>query len=193
MKNNRNGEAAILTQTDYSKIRKQIRSRKYKLLLDIAWYTGERWGAIVQLQIEDVYNSNGTPRSYITYRAVTRKATPDGKRKTRQVAVHPVLSEALRLYTPESDSGWLFPRREGNGPITLRWADMILRTAVQKAGLDSKGISTHSTRRSFITNLAKNGIGLATIKKITGHSDLKVLSRYIEVSDEDTERAIATL
>lgn len=193
MKNNRNGQAAILTQADYSKIRKQIRSRKYKLLLDIAWHTGERWGAIVQLKIEDVYNSNGTPREYITFRARTRKATPDGKRRTRQVSVHPVLHESLKSYTPDSDSDWLFPCREEDQPITLRWADMILRAAVQKAGLDAKGISSHSTRRTFITSLANNGIGLATIKKITGHHDLKVLSAYIEVTDEDTKRAIATL
>ncbi|MEH2146070.1 MAG: hypothetical protein V7K54_28505 [Nostoc sp.] len=29
------------------------------------------------------------------------------------------------------------------------------------------------------------------IKKITGHTDLKVLSAYIEVSDDDLKRAIA--
>lgn len=193
MKNNRNGQAAILSDLDYSKIRKQIRSRKYKLLLDIAWYTGERWGAIVQLKIEDVYNVDGTPRQYITFRARTRKATPDGKRRTRQLPVHSVLHESLESYSPESDCVWLFPCRQEDGPISFRSADMILRAAVQKAGLDAKGISTHSTRRTFITNLAKKGIGLATIKKITGHSDLKVLAAYIEVSDEDTKRAIATL
>jgi integrase/recombinase XerD len=193
MKNNRNGQAAILSELDYSKIRKQIRSRKYKLLLDIAWHTGERWGAIVQLRIEDVYYSDGTPRKYITFRARTRKAGPNGQRKTRQVPVHPVLCESLKSYSPESDSDWLFPCREEDAPIGLRWADMILRAAVEKAGLDAKGISTHSTRRTFITSLSKKGIGLATIKKITGHTDLKVLAAYIEVSDEDVINAIATL
>ncbi|WP_339377837.1 hypothetical protein [Calothrix sp. NIES-2100] len=34
---------------------------------------------------------------------------------------------------------------------------------------------------------------MTTIKKITGHTDLKVLSRYIEVSDDDAREAIATL
>ena len=193
MKNNRNGQASILSNADYSKIRSQIISQKYKLLLDIAWHTGERWGAIVQLGIEDVYYSSGTPREYITFRARTRKASPDGKRKTRQVPVHPVLRESLQSYKFESDCGWLFPKREEDGPISLRWADMILRSAVGKAGLDAKGISTHSTRRSFITNLAKKGIGLATIKKITGHTDLKVLGAYIEISDEEVINAIATL
>jgi integrase/recombinase XerD len=192
MKNNRNGQAAVLTDSDYSKIRKQIKSKKYKLLLDIAWYTGERWGAIVKLQLADVYNSDGTPRELINFRARTRKATPDGKRKTRQVPVHGVLSECLSSYQP-SESTWLFPDRTGESPISLRWADMILRHAVDQAGLSAKGISTHSTRRTFITKLAKRGVSLATIKKATGHTDLKVLSRYIEVTDDDVKEAIATL
>jgi integrase/recombinase XerD len=192
MKNNRYGQAAILTDTDYSKIRKQIKSKKYKLLLDIAWYTGERWGAIVKLQVSDVYNCDGSPREFINFKARTRKASPDGKRKTRQVPIHNILSESLASYQPENQT-WLFPDREGDEPISLRWADMILRNAVEKAGLSAKGISTHSTRRTFITKLAKRGVGLATIKKATGHTDLKVLSRYIEVTDDDVKEAIANL
>lgn len=192
MKNNRNGQSAILTETDYSKIRRHIKSQKYKLLLDLAWYTGERWGALIKLTVADVYNSDGTPRDYINFRARTRKASPDGKRKTRQVPVHPVLRDSLTTYKPEQGA-WLFPDRSGGEPISLRWADMILRSAVDKAGLTAKGISTHSTRRTFITKLAKKGVSLATIKKATGHTDLKVLSRYIEVSDDEVREAIATL
>jgi integrase/recombinase XerD len=192
MKNNRNGQSAILTETDYSKIRRHIKSQKYKLLLDLAWYTGERWGALIKLTVADVYNSDGTPREYINFRARTRKASPDGKRKTRQVPVHPVLRDSLTSYKPEQGA-WLFPDRNGDESISLRWADMILRSAVDKAGLAAKGISTHSTRRTFITKLAKKGVSLATIKKATGHTDLKVLSRYIEVSDDEVREAIATL
>jgi integrase/recombinase XerD len=91
------------------------------------------------------------------------------------------------------DSIWLFPNRTGEKSICLRWADMMLRSAVEKAGLGSRGISTHSTRRSFITNLANKGGSLAKIKQLTGHTDLKVLARYIEVTDDDLKRTIALL
>ncbi|WP_193196409.1 tyrosine-type recombinase/integrase [Nostoc sp. MG11] len=191
MKNNRNGKAAILSDMDYSKIRKQIKSQKYKLLLDLAWYTGERWGALVQLRTEDVYQSNGLPHDCITFRARTRKAAPDGTRQTRQVPVHSVLLESLRAYKP--DSLWLFPCREGNEPITVRWADKILRAAVERAGLDALGISTHSTRRSFITKLHRKGIDLYTIQSITGHRDLKALGHYVEIDGDRIKGAIATL
>ncbi|PLZ95292.1 integrase [Fischerella thermalis CCMEE 5268] len=193
MKNNRNGQSAILNDADYSKIRKQIKSRKYKLLLDLAWYTGERWGALVQLRVEDCYNADGSPRTEITFRASTRKAAPDGKRQTRQVPVHPVLLESLGAYKPEPGSIWMFPNREAAGPITVRWADQILRAAVERAGLSAKGISTHSTRRTFITKLHRNGADLYTIQKITGHRDLKALGRYVEIDSDRVKGAIATL
>jgi len=193
VKNNRNGQASILNDSDYSKLRKQIKSRKYKLLLDLAWYTGERWGALVQLRIEDLYNPDNTPREQITFRASTRKASPDGKRQTRQIPVHEILAEALRGYKPESNSPWLFPNREGDGPITVRWADKILRAAVERSGLEALGISTHSTRRSFITKLHRAGVDVYTIQKITGHQDVKALGRYVEIDADRVRGAIATL
>lgn len=193
MKTDRHGQACLLSDTDYSKIRKQIKSRKYKLLFDLAWYTGERWGALVQLRVEDCYNPDTSPKDYINFRARTRKATPDGKRQTRQVFVHTVLRESLQNYKADSNSPWMFADRTGDKPITLRWADMILRAAVNKAGLSAKGISTHSTRRSFITKLHRNGTDLYTIKKITGHKDFKALERYVEIDNDRVKGAIAAL
>jgi integrase/recombinase XerD len=72
LKTDRHGQACLLSDADYSKIRKQIKSKKYKLLFDLAWYTGERWGALVQLRVEDCYNPSGSPRDYINFRARTR-------------------------------------------------------------------------------------------------------------------------
>jgi len=62
LKTDRHGQASILSDSDYSKIRKQIKSKKYKLLLDLAWYTGERWGALVQLRVEDCYLPDASPK-----------------------------------------------------------------------------------------------------------------------------------
>lgn len=201
MKNNRNGQAAVFTIAEYSKIRKNIRSQKYKLLLDLAWFTGERWGALVQMKVSDCYNADGTPRKIITFRARTRKGC-GGKRKikkTREVPVHPTLREALLTYTPDSDSEWMFPSKrnftEGETikHITLRYADLMFREAVERAGLGSRGFSTHSSRRSFATHLAKNGVSLRIIQRLMGYADLRMLSFYIDVTEEDLSGAIATL
>jgi integrase/recombinase XerD len=190
-KNNRNGQSAILTDSDYARIRKQFVSEKYKLLWDIAKYTGERWGAILQLKVSDVYQE-GKSREEITFRASTRKATPDGRRETRQVPVHPTLGEILSAYNlPSGD--YLFPGPLFDKPMSRQAADVVMRKAVERAGLSSKGISTHSTRRTFITRLNESGIDISTIQKITGHKDIKALNRYIEISPERIKGAIAVI
>ena len=193
MKIDRSGKAGIISDSDYAKLRKNIKTLKYKILLDLAWYTGERWGALVKLHINDVYESDGTPRSIITFRAATRKKRPDGTSETRQVPVHPNLMDALRSYRPDRNSVWMFPSRSGEKSICWRNAYQILEMAVERSGLTAKGISTHSTRRTFITKLHKNGVATATIKKITGHRDYKSLDGYIDIDADEVKGAIFAL
>lgn len=194
MKLNRHGQGAIISDSDYAKIRKQIKSPKYRLLLDIARYTGERWGAIVKLRVQDIFGPDA-PHEHITFRAATRKASPDGKRHTRQLPVHPVLLDLLKAYSPSLEtSEWLFesPVHAGQ-PISLRSADFCFRAAVIMAGLGHKGYSTHSTRRTFVTRLYEHGVDLVTIQQMTGHHDLKALVRYIEVESDRVTKALAVL
>lgn len=193
-KNNRSGQAAILTDADYFKIKTHLISPHHKLIFDIAWWTGERLGAVVQLPTNAVFDAKGKPLEYITFPSRTRKASPDGKRHTRQVPLHPNLREILREYGyahKPSMSGFLFPT--SNGHLQFQSADDALRRAIAKAGLEALGISTHSFRRTLITKLARRGISTATIKKITGHQDVKALLRYIDVSEDQIKEAIATL
>jgi integrase/recombinase XerD len=187
------GKAAILSESDFSKIRKQIRSQKYKILLDLAWYTGERWGALIKLKISDIYNSDGSVRAIITFRSSTRKKRSDGTADTRQVPIHPALMEVLQNYLLINNSVWMFPNREGNKPMCWKNAYNIFMSAVDRAGLSSKGISTHSTRRTFITKLHNNGVATATIKRITGHRDYKSLDGYIDINADEIKGAIFAL
>ncbi|MFB2982863.1 tyrosine-type recombinase/integrase [Microseira sp. BLCC-F43] len=156
----RHGQAQIISESEYLKIRRVLNGW-HQLFWDIAYYTGERWGAIVALRVDDVY-LNSRPLEYITFRARTRKADPSGRRQTRQVPVHPVLNEKLQAYKiPASE--WLFPsnscKKKGNH-VSFKTADAFLRVALEKTGYQAKGISTHSTRRSLITHLDERGIGI---------------------------------
>ncbi|MEM9922511.1 MAG: site-specific integrase [Cyanobacteria bacterium P01_D01_bin.50] len=193
MKINRHGQATVLSESDYSKIRKQVISPKYKLLIDFAWFTGERIGALSQIKINDVYSLEKTPREYITFQAQTRKASPDGKRRTRQLIMHSTLQENLQNYQPDFNCAWLFPNRDGANHISVRWLDRILRSAVDKASLTAKGISWHSFRRTFATRLHKNGVAIYTISKILGHTDVRTTQRYVEVNEDQMKGAIEAL
>ena len=45
-------------------------------------------------------------------------------------------------------------------------------------------VSTHSFRRTALTQMHNAGIPLRDIQKISGHNDLGTLQRYLEVSPE---------
>ncbi|HEY9653639.1 MAG TPA: site-specific integrase [Coleofasciculaceae cyanobacterium] len=190
MKVKGHGQATPMNQISYRRIRKHLLRPAHQLLLDIAYYTGERWGAILQLQVEDVYQNvrRRIPRQSIIYRAATRKDN-----STREVPVHHLLESFLKAYDPP-ESGWLFPSPIDNRHhLSTRAADNFFRRALERAGLDNQGYSPYSTRRGFITQLNNNGTAIRTIQKLTGHKSLTVLSRYIEVSEQQLVNAIALL
>jgi integrase/recombinase XerD len=189
---NRCGKAAVISDSDFVKIRRQIKTDKYKLLMDLAWYTGERWGALIQLKTADVYDRNGKPKDILIFPGIIRKHRPDGTSETVEIPVHETLRESLCRFEP-GNSEWLFPSRCGTKPIGWRNAYNILKRATEKAGMTTKGISTHTTRRSLVNRLRKNSIDKDVIRKITGHRDNKGLDPYIDVELDEIKGAIATL
>lgn len=191
MKIDRHGKAEFLSPEYCKLIREHLPTPRDRLIFAIALYTGERWGAIIQLDVKYVYKDakNSIPQDEITFTAATRK----GKRDTRQVFVHPALKELLLAYQPPLQ-GWLFPSPHNpEQPIDFSTADKMLRQVLERAGLSDKGISTHSTRLTFITTLHEQGYDLHTIQQLTGHRSLSTLAGYIKPNGDRLKKAIASL
>ncbi|WP_348252601.1 tyrosine-type recombinase/integrase [Trichocoleus desertorum] len=70
-------------------------------------------------------------------------------------------------------------------------ADEILRETCDRLGL--VGVSTHSFRRTALTQMSSAGVPLRVIQEISGHRSLQALQRYLEVSELQLEGAIASL
>ena len=190
MKISRHGKSEPIDEQIYLKIRKALLSPHHRLFLDLAYYTGERWGAIIQLRVEDIYLNplKRIPHSEITYRAKTRKDN-----KTRQVPIAQKLQRCLESYQPPA-SGWLFPSpKNSNKPLTLRTVDYMLRRALEKTGLQGQGYSGHGTRRNFITCLHDGGIKIGVIQSLTGHENMANVALYINVTEKQRVSAIALL
>lgn len=191
---NRSGQSKILTDSDISKIKRHLRQPNHRLIFDLFYYTGERIGAVIQLQKLDVYDAKGRPRKHITYRARTRKAAAGLPAKTRQVVAHPNLIQSLNAYKCRKDTLWLFPSlSDPENHLSRQGADKAIRRACEKAGLGAEGISSHSFRRTLMTRLNAKGVGAKTIQQITGLASLASVQRYIDVSDEQIENAINLL
>ncbi len=49
----------------------------------------------------------------------------------------------------------------------------------------NKNISPHSLRRSFCTNLIKNGCNIAVVQKMMGHSSINTTTKYIFLDKDE--------
>lgn len=121
-----------------------------------------------------------------------RKSTTKGKLKTRVVDIQPGLAALLSEYQPLRQSGALFPGLRGvTQHLTRFTADKILKAACDRVGL--VGVSTHSFRRTALTQMCSAGIPLRHIQEISGHNDLGTLQRYLEVTPEQRRKAVAVI
>jgi integrase/recombinase XerD len=192
VKIDRKGKAAILTRKQYLQVVEILKNPRHRLIFLIGSYTAERWGAIRQLKITDIFEKTAegwTIKSHITFDKRTRK----GKRDNRQVAIHPELHKYLEAYElPNSD--YLFPSpMNPNKPITHDACDRFLRKAFARCGI--VGASTHSTRRSAITNFFKqSGHNVAETRHFSGHRNSRTLiEHYIEVNQNNVDRVTKNL
>jgi len=185
MKLDRHGQAKILSKAEEAKLFADgFTSDRDRALFGICLYTGCRISEACKLLAVDVYNAIG-----VRAKILIRKGNTKGKQETRTVPTHPKLKAYLETY--QSSRANLFPGRHGLGHIHPSSADAILRAACDRVGLE--GISTHSFRRSALTRMSAAGVPLRTIQKISGHKSLNELQKYLEVSEEQVEQAIALL
>jgi integrase/recombinase XerD len=56
-----------------------------------------------------------------------------------------------------------------------------------------EGFSTHSFRRTALTQMSNAGIPLRVIQKLSGHRSLAVLQEYLEVGDAQVRGAANSL
>lgn len=187
MKINRHGRAKILTQEEIQLVFSDgLHNDRDKTLFGVCLFTAARIREACTLLTEDIY----TPKGQVRPRLIIRKANTKGKLATRSVPVIQDLYQLLNNYYPIRGDVYLFPGR-CNGHKAEDSAARILRNACKEVGII--GVSTHSFRRTALTQMSNAGIPLRVIQEISGHRNLEQLQKYLEVSDSQVLGAAATL
>ena len=115
----------------------------------------------------------------------------------RRIPVHQDLKDVLRKLHRHQGSpltGAVIQSQRGGGPMSpdgiVNWFGKLY------AELGLEGCSSHSGRRTFITNaarvLAKTGGSLRDIQELAGHRALTTTERYIE-GDRQAQRRLVAL
>ena len=181
MKVSGNGQAKILTPKELKQLfTKGFTSPRDRALFGICLYTGCRISEALALKTNDIKGET------ITF----RKSTTKGKLKTRAVEIPPGLASLLVDYDPKP--GAMFPGMRGiKDTLSRGRADKILRLSAKRIGLE--GVSTHSFRRTALTQMSSANVPLRVIQDISGHNDLGTLQRYLEVTPEQRRKAVSVI
>ena len=188
MKIDRHGRAKILTQAEIQLLFSQgLLTLRDRALFAVMLYTACRVNEACTLNVNDVYDRKGRVRPEL----IIRKGNTKGKLATRTIPVLEDLRRRLVQYHPPDTHGFLFPGRHGKGHLLADSASWLLREAYKRVGIE--GASTHSFRRTALTQMSNAGIPLRVIQEISGHRTLDELMKYLEVKPDQVKGAIASL
>ena len=138
---------------------------------------GMRIGDILRLKLSDIIRDGNRYRLNITEEKT-------GKRRTFTVP------DALYTYFCAYAVSMGIDKDEPLFPITVRAVQKHLKAVCDYLGYDN--ISTHSFRKWYATDIYEsNGHDIVLVQKLLQHSSPMVTQRYIGISEEKVERAIA--
>ena len=188
MKNNRFGQAKVLDTSELDLVIKYLKTRNQKVVAATLRNTGARVGEVVQLRWRDI------GREQILFPATITKR----KLKSREIFIsdsfHKQLMDWSRYWTiykgrkPLPEDFVFYGRKEGTHQTTRSFMD-ALDKATERAKIS--GASSHSFRRTQLTQLHRKQVPLNVIKSISGHQSLNTLSLYLQVDDDEKRKARA--
>ncbi len=192
MKIDRHGRAKILTTEEIQLLFNEgFKDNPFpardRALFGICLYTACRINEACSLKTQDVYLGKGQ----VLPQLIIRKNCTKGKLATRAIPIIEDLRLLLVNYFPSPRTYNLFSGQGSKGHLHPDYAAQILRKACTKLGI--RGVSTHSFRRTALTQMSDAGIPLRVIQEISGHRTLDELQKYLEVSEAQVRGAVSSL
>ncbi len=183
-------QAKTLTPAELDQVLDYIATRKFSLrnrvMLLTGFWSGMRVGEIASLSVGDVMNKDGTVKAEVRLTAEQTKG-----RQPRTVFLPQKLRDELQAYLalrqPAIAEHPLFITA-GRRAFTANVMTQHFYWLFQKAGIS--GASSHTMRRSFITNLASKGVGVRVLASLAGHRSIAVTQKYIDVNDDMKRNAV---
>lgn len=192
---NMSKQAKTLNNDEIRKVLDYVATRKHsernRAMIYTIFNTGMRVNEVANLRYKDVVDVEGAIRREI------RLSAEDTKTKEARVVfvndkLHKELTRYVKSYKPVNNNLKFFYSQkrasDGYSPNTLA---QFFHYLFNRAGI--AGASSHSGRRSFITNLANKGVGVRVIMGLSGHRALSSVQCYIDCNDDMKRNAINLL
>lgn len=151
----------------------------------VSHLAGLRAKEIALLTIQNVIGDKGIKDEFMLMPEQTKG------RKARKVFLSSRLRQELSYYLKQaklrSGCDALFQSQKGAAFSANTICQLLIRIYAE-CGLE--GATSHSGRRSFITNLAAKGVGVRVLAELAAHASIATTQRYIDVNDEQMRAAV---
>ena len=187
-------QAKVLNEHEFRKLLKVCELTRYKernrMIVMLSFMLGLRAVEIAKLCVSNVVSVNGEILNIL----VLDKTQTKGNVRCAVPISDRVKAELKRYFAKypqlltDLSSRLLITQK---GVFSSQTIQHLFKHLYELAAI--KQASSHSGRRSFITQLSDNGIAVAVIQKLARHSSLACTQRYIEVSDAKLKNAVNTV
>jgi len=174
-------QAKILSSDELAKVLAFLGTQRHaarnRCMLLLTHYAGLRVGEVACLRWQDVVNADGAIKDEIRLLPDMTKG-----RHARTVFVSKKLREELEAYTQQAkcvDRSYpLFSSQKSvRTGFSANSLGQTLTQIYQASGIE--GASSHSGRRTFLTNLANKGTAIHLLKTLAGHRNIATTAAYL--------------
>ena len=159
-----------------------------RLAVVLSFGAGLRAMEIAAITVGDVLDSEGKVKEQAYLKAGQTKGNKSGTIYLSD-GVRAEISQylSMRQYLKEMTEATLLQSAQKGG-LTSGSIQNLFKHLFKLVGLDD--CSSHSGRRTLLTNCSNAGINIRTIQAIARHSHLNTTARYLSVTDTQIKSAV---
>jgi len=185
-------QAKSLTQQDIDTVLAYTASRsnavRNRVMFLLTVLAGLRVSEVAQLTVADVRNTDGTVKSQVF---LSSERVKHGHARTvfLSTQLQHEITQYLAAKDKVQDDNPLFHTLRGvRKAFTASTLTQHFHYLYRRARVF--GASSHSGRRTFLTNLSNSGISVFVLASLAGHKNIATTQRYVTVNDEQKRRAV---
>ena len=185
-------QAKTLTPEEIDQLLSHINTRKYAArnisMMLLTHWAGLRIGEVAGLRWSDVTTTDGLVKDEIRLLPDMTKG-----RHARTVFVSAKLKQELQAYATQAtcvDRSYPFFASQKSIKLGFNANSLAQTFALIYEGAGLEGASSHSGRRTFLTNLANKGTAIHILKTLAGHRSISTTAKYLYSSPSQMKAAV---
>jgi len=174
----------IMTEQEVIQLFAAALSVKEYCVVALLYGCGLRVGEVAAIRLQDIESSNQRLKVY------------QGKgAKDRYTLLPQRLLEQLRIFYEQEGrpAHYLFTSKQTKRAMHLRSIQVVVNSAMAKAGFKDKPFTAHTLRHSFATHMLNGGSNLHVIKTLLGHSKIETTMVYLHLQKHTQAGVVSPL